>query len=115
MNIGHRLRELRESKGLSQGHIQERTGLLRCYISRVECGHTIPTIETVERWAKALDLELYQLFYFGKGEPQEPEIAKVDRTGVEYRRLLKVFDKLSENDRSLLLAMARTLTNHRAR
>ena len=94
MNICQRLRELRESKGLSQGHIQERTGLLRCYISRVECGHTIPTIETVEKWAKALDLELYQLFYFGKGEPQEPEIAKVDRPGIEQQRLLKVFDKL---------------------
>jgi transcriptional regulator with XRE-family HTH domain len=114
MEIGVRLRELREARDLSQGDIQERTGLLRCYISRVECGHTIPTIKTVERWAKALDLELYQLFYFGKGEPQEPETTKVDRPGIEQRRLLKVFDKLSENDRSLLLAMARTLSSHRA-
>ncbi|MEK7995193.1 MAG: helix-turn-helix transcriptional regulator [Planctomycetota bacterium] len=114
MNIGQRLRELRESKGLSQGHIQERTGLLRCYISRVECGHTIPTIETVEKWAKALDLELYQLFYFGESEPQEPETAKFDRPGIEQQRLLKVFDKLGKSDRALLLAMARTLSNHRA-
>jgi transcriptional regulator with XRE-family HTH domain len=114
MNIGQRLRELRESRGLSQGHIQERAGLLRCYVSRVECGHTIPTIETVEKWAKALDLELYQLFYFGEGEPQAPETAKVDRPGIEQRRLLKVFDRLGQSDRTLLVAMARTLSSHRA-
>jgi len=88
--------------------------LLRCYVSRVECGHTIPTIETVEKWAKALDLELYQLFYFGEGEPQAPETAKVDRPGIEQRRLLKVFDRLGQSDRTLLVAMARTLSSHRA-
>ena len=114
MNIGRRLRELRESKGLSQGHIQERTGLLRCYVSRVECGHTIPSIRTVEKWAKALNVEFYQLFYFGEGEPQEPETAKVERPGSEQQKLLKVFDKLGQRDRALLLAMARTLTSHSA-
>jgi transcriptional regulator with XRE-family HTH domain len=46
MNVGKRLRLLRESKNLSQGDIEEKTGLLRCYISRVENGHTVPTIET---------------------------------------------------------------------
>ena len=81
MNIGQRLRELRESKGLSQGHIQDRTGLLLCYVSRVECGHTTPSIETVEKGAKALDRELYQLFYFGKSEPQAPTPGKVDYPG----------------------------------
>ncbi len=115
MNIGQRLRELRESKGLSQGHIQERTGLLRCYISRVECGHTNPTIETVEKWAKALGLELYQVFYLGEGELQEPETAEVDRPGTEQQKLLKVFDKLVAGDRTLLRALARTLAGHRTR
>ena len=114
MNIGQRLRELRESKGLSQGHIQDRTGLLRCYVSRVECGHTNPSIETVERWAKALDLELYQVFYFGKGEPQAPKLADSGRPGPEQQKLLKVFDRLGQSDRALLLAMARTLSSHRA-
>ena len=41
MLIGNRLRELRESKTLSQGDIEKRTGLLRCYISRLEKGHTV--------------------------------------------------------------------------
>jgi DNA-binding XRE family transcriptional regulator len=47
MVICDRLRELRESKDLSQGDIEKRTGLLRCYISRVENGHTVPAIETL--------------------------------------------------------------------
>ena len=50
MVIGNRLKELRESKNLSQGDIEKRTGLLRCYISRVENGHTVPAIETLKRW-----------------------------------------------------------------
>jgi transcriptional regulator with XRE-family HTH domain len=50
MDIGNRLRSVREEKNLSQGGIEQRTGLLRCYISRVENGHTVPAIETLEKW-----------------------------------------------------------------
>jgi len=53
MVIGNRLKELRESKQLSQGDIEKRSGLLRCYISRVENGHTVPTVETLEKMARA--------------------------------------------------------------
>ena len=60
--IGDRLRALREDKKLSQGDIEKRTGLLRCYISRVENGHTVPAIETLEKMARALEVPLYQLF-----------------------------------------------------
>ena len=62
MVIGQRLKTLRESKNLSQGDIEKRTGLLRCYISRVENGHTVPAIETLEKMARAMEVELYQLF-----------------------------------------------------
>ena len=48
MIIGDRLREMREEKKLSQGDVEKRTGLLRCYISRVENGHTVPAVETLE-------------------------------------------------------------------
>ena len=65
MVIGNRLRELRESKNLSQGDIEKRTGLLRCYISRVENGHTVPAIETLEKMARALEVPIYRLFYDG--------------------------------------------------
>jgi transcriptional regulator with XRE-family HTH domain len=65
MVIGDRLRELREAKKLSQGDIQERTGLLRCYVSRVENGHTVPAVDTLEKLARALEVPMYQLFHAG--------------------------------------------------
>jgi transcriptional regulator with XRE-family HTH domain len=70
MIIGDRLRVLREDKKLSQGDIEKRTGLLRCYISRVENGHTVPAIETLEKMARAFEVPLYQLFYDGEEPPQ---------------------------------------------
>src|SRR5258707_12210942 len=66
MLIGHRLKELRESKSLSQGDIEKRTGLLRCYISRVENGHTVPSVETLEKMARALEVPMYRLFHDGE-------------------------------------------------
>ena len=66
MVIGDRLKELRESKELSQGDIEKRTGLLRCYISRVENGHTVPAVETLEKLARALEVPMYQLFHDGE-------------------------------------------------
>src|ERR1700756_3116507 len=62
MQIGAKLRELRKAKNLSQGDIQKRTGLFRCYTSRVEHGHTVPTIGTLEKCAHALEIPLYRLF-----------------------------------------------------
>src|SRR5579863_6222062 len=64
--IGQRLRVLREEKKLSQGDIEKKTGLLRCYVSRVENGHTVPAVETLEKFARALEVPLYQLFYDGE-------------------------------------------------
>src|SRR6266699_3319640 len=76
MIIGDRLRELREEKKLSQGDIEKRTGLLRCYISRVENGHTVPAIETMEKMARALEIPMYQLFYDGDEPPVLPNLLK---------------------------------------
>ena len=76
MIIGDRLRELRVAKKLSQGDIEKRTGLLRCYISRVENGHTVPAIETLEKMARALEVPLYQLFYDGEEPPKLPNLLK---------------------------------------
>src|SRR5271166_3122608 len=69
MIIGDRLRAFREEKKLSQGDIEKRTGLFRCYISRVENNHTVPAIETIEKFARALEVPLYQLFYDGDEKP----------------------------------------------
>ena len=76
MIIGERIRLLRETKKLSQGDIEKRTGLLRCYISRVENGHTVPAIETLEKLARAMEVPLYQLFYDGEEPPELPNLPK---------------------------------------
>src|SRR5258707_3840513 len=66
MVIGDRLRELRESKDLSQGDIEKRTGLFRCYISRIENGHSVPAVSTLEKMARALEVPMYKLFHEGE-------------------------------------------------
>src|SRR2546423_4773865 len=78
MVICDRLRALREQKNLSQGHIEKRTGLLRCYVSRVENGHTVPSVSTLEKWARALDLPPYQIFYEGENPPAPPQPIKAN-------------------------------------
>jgi transcriptional regulator with XRE-family HTH domain len=63
MKIGQKLRE---ERNLSQGDIQHKTGLLRCYTSRVENGFTVPNIETLEKLARALEIPLYHFFTDGE-------------------------------------------------
>src|ERR1700676_797482 len=79
MLIGQRLRELRESKNFSQGEIERRTGLLRCYTSRVENGHTVPSIETLEKYARALEVPLYKVFYEGREPPRKPKLPPAEK------------------------------------
>lgn len=109
MNIGNRLHELRVAKGFSQGDIEKRTGQLRCYLSRVENGHTIPSLETLQRWAGALDIELYQLFFAGEGKPQPVGTRDAGKLGPEERGLLEVFKNLDKKDRKFVVAMARKM------
>ena len=120
MIIGERLRELREEKKLSQGDIEKRTGLLRCYISRVENGHTVPAVETLEKLARAFEVPLYQLFYEGAEPPQEPNLLKRKSSdegawgssGREARflsKLRRLLGKSSDEDRKLILHMAQKM------
>src|SRR5579863_893904 len=117
MIIGDRLRALREEKKLSQGDIEKRTGLLRCYISRVENGHTVPAIETLEKLARALEVPLYQLFYDGEEPPQLPNLPKrksgddiawgsVGKDARFLNKLRRLLSKSDEDDRKLVLYMA---------
>jgi transcriptional regulator with XRE-family HTH domain len=118
MLVGDRLRALREQKNLSQGHIEKRTGLLRCYVSRVENGHTVPSIETLEKWTRALDVPLYQIFYEGEKPPAPPQPMKANGlTRADARFLMQMRRALSrtkESDRQLLLAMAQKMAKERA-
>jgi len=74
--IGERLRALREEQKFSQGEVEKRTGLVPAYISRVENGHTVPAIETIEKFARALEVPMYQLFYDGEEPPKLPNLPK---------------------------------------
>src|SRR5260370_40727691 len=71
--IGERLRVLREQKKFSQGDIEKRTGLLCAYVSRVENVHTVPAVETLEKFARALEVPMHQLFYSGREPPMLPD------------------------------------------
>ena len=121
MIIGERLQSIREEKKLSQGDIQNRTGLLRCYISRVENGHTIPSLETLEKFARALETPLYQVFYEGKEIPDLPTIPskKVDdvvwgnkgKDAIALHKLRSLLKQMDEKERRLLLYFAQKMSN----
>lgn len=126
MVIGDRLRELREGKNLSQGDIEKRTGLLRCYISRVENGHTVPAIETLEKLARALEIPLYQLFYDGEEPPKLPDRSKRKtaddiafgrngRQATYLYKLRKCLSKAGDADRKFIMVLAGKLANGRGR
>ena len=122
MLIGQRLRSLRENEQLSQGDIEKRTGLLRCYISRVENGHTVPAIEPLEKIARAMEITMYQLFYEG-AKPPEPLNLPTSRDGRENdwggsgkdakmrHQFRRVLARTNENDQKLLLHMAQKMAS----
>ena len=122
MLIGSRLRQLREKKHMSQGDIEDRIGLLRCYISRVENGHTVPSLETLERFAAVLDVPLYQLFYSGEEAPPTPSLTPrktleeitAENGAMEgddqfIVKLTTVLTRLAEPDRDVVLSLAKRL------
>jgi transcriptional regulator with XRE-family HTH domain len=122
--IGDRLRDMREEKKLSQGDIEKRTGLLRCYISRVENGHTVPAIETLEKLARALEVPLYQLFYDGEEPPKLPNLPRrkssediawgsSGKDGRFLNKLRRLLAKTEEADRKPLLHMAQKMARPR--
>ena len=123
--IGDRLRELREEKKLSQGDIEKKTGLLRCYVSRVENGHTVPAVETLEKFARALEVPMYQLFYEGEEPPKLPNLLKRKSAddllwgnyGKDQRTLVKfcrLFGLMEEGDRGIVLLMAQKMAKRKA-
>ena len=116
MLIGDRIRALREAKNLSQGDIEKRSGLLRSYLSSVENGHTVPSIETLERLARALAVPLYQLLYEGEEPPRSPHgperrttpaiVWGTSREEIRFWNKLRGFlARMKESDRQLLLRM----------
>jgi transcriptional regulator with XRE-family HTH domain len=118
MVIGDKLKDLRTRKNLSQGEIEKRTGLLRCYISRVENNHTVPSVDTIEKMARALEIPMYRIFT-DEEHVKKPNIpteiiprraANSKEEGV-LRSFAKLFARMDEKSRGLLFHMASKMAN----
>jgi transcriptional regulator with XRE-family HTH domain len=117
MEIGQKLRELREEKHLSQGDIEQTTGLFRCYTSRVENGYTVPSVETLEKFARALEIPLYRFFTDG----ERVKMVKLPTTNAESawgvdgdhlretRLFAKALSRMDDRSQSLLLHLAQKM------
>lgn len=115
MNIGERIRTLRERKGLTQGDIEKRSNLLRCYISRVENGHTIPTLENLERFSRVLEVPLCTLFSDGCAIAASSlltaeQIAWASGSDASVHRLVALFEGLKRQDRRIVIETAERLS-----
>lgn len=122
MIIAQRIRSLREAKKLSQGDLETRTGLLRCYTSRVENGHTVPSVETLEKYAQALEIPLYALLYDGDNPPVPSKLNgregksawESSRKGMQLMdKLVPLLAKMTPSDRDLILFLASRVSNKR--
>jgi len=124
MIIGERLRALREEKKLSQVDIEKRTGLLRCSVSRVENGYTVPAVESLEKFARALEIPLYQIFYDGDQHPELRNFPNCKnganngwgRSGKDARLVAKfchLFSRMEDHDLGLVLLMAQKMARRK--
>ena len=114
MVIGGRLKAIRQMKSLTQGDIEKRTGLLRCYLSRVENGHTVPSLDTLEKLARAFGIPLYQIFFDGSGRPKKatpaepygmPKLPKRDR--ILMSEIANMIGELTAKEKQLVVSLAR--------
>jgi len=113
--IGEVLKEVRKAKNLSQGDIENRTGLIRAYISRVENGHTIPSLPTLEKLAVAMEVPLWQIVQGTSGGPTPAPIVEPRKDGIpagvrkELRFIERAMVKMSARNRKLLVGVARRM------
>ncbi len=61
-NIGVRIRQLREARGMTQSQLQSRSGVSRSYLSRIESGQMTPSLGTLEKIAESLGVGLNRFF-----------------------------------------------------
>lgn len=110
MNIGVTIRNYRLQKGMSQGDIEKRTGLLRCYLSRVENGHTIPSLDTLAKIAGAMDLPLSQFFTDSGHTNGSKGLPQLSDDEVRFLSQIRRYaTNLNESDRKLVLAMVKKM------
>lgn len=117
MNIGETIRNFRLQKGMSQGDIEKRTGLLRCYLSRVENGHTIPSLDTLAKIATAMDVPLAHFFAEGNGNGNgEKTLPQLSEDEIRFLTQIRRYSVgLNDSDRKLVLAMVKKMAATAAR
>jgi len=112
MNIGETIRNYRLQKGMSQGDIEKRTGLLRCYLSRVENGHTIPSLDTLTKIATAMELPLSQFFSDSNHSNGSKALPQLSEDEVRFLSQIRRYSaNLNESDRKLVLAMIKKMAS----
>jgi transcriptional regulator with XRE-family HTH domain len=110
MNIGETIRNFRLQKGMSQGDIEKRTGLLRCYLSRVENGHTIPSLDTLAKIATAMELPLAQFFLGDNSDNGKPGLPQLGEDEIRFLTQIRRYStSLNDSDRKLVLAMVKKM------
>lgn len=115
MKIGTTIRAHRLQRGLSQGDIEKKTGLLRCYLSRVENGHTVPSLDTLSKIAMALDLPIAQ-FFADEGVSRHLNAQKISDEELRFLTQIRRYStSLNDSDRKLLLAMVKKFATSTAR
>jgi transcriptional regulator with XRE-family HTH domain len=115
VNIGGVIRSYRTERGLSQGDIERRTGLLRCYLSRVENGHTVPSLETLAKIAEAMEITLADFFPGSESQFERDSKRLLGELSEEEIRFLAEIRKhsstLSDGDKKLVLAVIRKMAS----
>jgi transcriptional regulator with XRE-family HTH domain len=117
MNIGETIRNFRLQKGMSQGDIEKRTGLLRCYLSRVENGHTIPSLDTLAKIATAIEVPLAGFFADGNGNGENGKnLPQLSEDEIRFLTQIRRYSSgLNDSDRKLVLAMVKKMAATAAR
>ncbi|MGI9100836.1 MAG: helix-turn-helix domain-containing protein [Terriglobales bacterium] len=110
MNIGETIRNFRLQKGMSQGDIEKRTGLLRCYLSRVENGHTIPSLDTLAKIATAMEVPLAQFFSDSAHDNGGKALPQLSEEEIRFLTQIRRYSaSLNDSDRKLVLAMVKKM------
>jgi len=110
MNIGETIRNFRLQKGMSQGDIEKRTGLLRCYLSRVENGHTIPSLDTLAKIATAMEVPLAQFFNDSSADNGNKNLPQLSEEEVRFLSQIRRYSSnLNDSDRKLVIAMVKKM------
>jgi transcriptional regulator with XRE-family HTH domain len=110
MNIGETIRKLRLQKGMSQGDIEKRTGLLRCYLSRVENGHTVPSLDTLAKIASSMDVALSSFFAEPGGLDGIRSIPQLTEDEIRFLTQIRRYSSnLNDSDRKLIIAMVKKM------